>query len=313
VNKATLVIPAETDAPSGPGQLSIVTVFLIGLGTVLLFWWLASGDVPVKTLADWLNTIGRVTALIGTYLLLWQLVLLARLPWLESAFGMDRLVWLHRWNAYVALSLITVHVVAQTIGYELDDGFSTMRQLGDFIEHYEGLLPAIAGFVLLILVTGLSIEIARRRLAYETWYFVHLYSYLAVALAFSHQLATGADFINNPSFTAYWWAIYALVFGALAVVTGIAIWKPVQLSWLTAIFGGYVWARYWHFIAMLAIVILSIGHIFMVFAVDPYSLTSMITGNHDPSLSPEARNARPFYHLFARRVAATPSSPPETT
>jgi predicted ferric reductase len=226
MRKATLVIPEETDAPGRAGPLSIGAVFLVGLATVLLFWWLASGAVPVKTLADWLNTVGRLTALIGTYLLLWQLVLLARLPWLERAFGMDRLVWLHRWNAYVALVLITVHVVAQTIGYQLDDNFSTMRQLGDFIEHYEGLLPAIAGFVLLIVVTVLSIEIARRRLAYETWYFVHLYSYLGVALAFSHQLATGADFINNTTFTAYWWALYALLFGALAVYRiAVPVWR----------------------------------------------------------------------------------------
>jgi hypothetical protein len=61
---------------------------------------------------------------------------------------------------------------------------------------------------------------------------------------------------------------------------------------------------------MLAIVILSIGHIFMVFAVDPYSLTSMITGNYDPSLSPEARNARPFYHLFPKRVRPVSAPPP---
>jgi Ni/Fe-hydrogenase b-type cytochrome subunit len=101
------------------------------------------------------------------------------------------------------------------------------------------------------------------------------------------------------------------VAGILAVVTGIAIWKPVQLSWLTAIFGGYVWARYWHFIAMIVIVVLSVVHVFMVFAVDPYSLPSMFTGNYDETLSPEARNARPFYHLFPRRARATP--PPEVT
>jgi cytochrome b subunit of formate dehydrogenase len=93
-------------------------------------------------------------------------------------------------------------------------------------------------------------------------------------------------------------------------VTGIAIWKPVQLAPLTDLFGGYVWARYWHFIAMLVIVILSVAHVFMVFAVDPYSITSMITGNYDPSLSPEARNARPFYHLFPRRAVAAPAPPP---
>ena len=38
----------------------------------------------------------------------------------------------------------------------------------------------------------------RRRLRYETWYFVHLYAYLAIALAFSHQLATGTDFVGRP-------------------------------------------------------------------------------------------------------------------
>ena len=64
-------------------------------------------------------------------------------------------------------------------------------------------------------------------------------------------------------------------FGAAAVISGLAIWKPVQLAPLTAMLGGFVWARYWHFLAMLALVALTIGHVFMVFAVDPYSLRAM--------------------------------------
>ena len=96
------------------------------------------------------------------------------------------------------------------------------------------------------------------------------------------------------------------IVGLLLVLTGLAIWKPVQLSPLTAIFGGYVWARYWHFLAMTLLVILSVVHVFMVFAVDPYSITSMITGNYDPTLSPEARNARPFYNFFPRRSSIAP-------
>jgi hypothetical protein len=87
----------------------------------------------------------------------------------------------------------------------------------------------------------------------------------------------------------------------------------VQLAPLTALFGGYVWARYWHFMAMLGIVILSVVHVFMVFAVDPYSIPSMITGNYNPDHSPEARNARPFYHLFPRRGSPTMPPPPEAT
>ena len=93
------------------------------------------------------------------------------------------------------------------------------------------------------------------------------------------------------------------IVAAIIVLSGIAIWKPVQLRWLTAIFGGYVWARYVHFMAMIILLLLVLGHVFMVFAVDPYSLRSMITGWYDEDQSPEARNARPFYHLLPRRAS----------
>src|SRR4029079_368263 len=159
---ARLLVPDETERSGGPGQVWLVPLLFSGLWVVLAFWWLATGEVPVKTTADELNTIGRLTALVGTYLLLWQLLFIARIPWLERAFGMERLVWLHRWNAYLAMGLISVHAVAQTVGYQLDTGFSTFAQLGDFIAHYEGVLPAIAGLMVLLAVTVLSIVTARR-------------------------------------------------------------------------------------------------------------------------------------------------------
>ena len=59
--------------------------------------------------------------------------------------------------------------------------------------------------------------------------------------------------------------------------------------------------------AMLLLVALTVGHVFMIFTVDPYSLRSMITGGYDESLSPEARNARPFVHL--RRRPASNETP----
>lgn len=94
--------------------------------------------------------------------------------------------------------------------------------------------------------------------------------------------------------------------GIMAVVTGLAIWKPVQLALLTNLLGGYVWARYWHFWAMLILVVLSVGHVFMVFSVDPYSIPSMITGRYYEHLSPEARNARPFVHLLPQSHDTAP-------
>src|SRR5258705_1670458 len=96
-------------------------------------------------------------------------------------------------------------------------------------------------------------------------------------------------------------AYFALpILTGLIVLSGLAIWKPVTLGWLTALFGGYVWARWWHFAFMLTVVALAAVHVFMVFAVDPYTLRSMTTGGYDESLSPEERNARPFYHLLPR-------------
>jgi Ni/Fe-hydrogenase b-type cytochrome subunit len=105
--------------------------------------------------------------------------------------------------------------------------------------------------------------------------------------------------------------------GIEIVLSGLAIWKPVSLGWLTALFGGFALARWWHFLGMLTLVALAVGHVFMVLAVDPYSLRSMTTGGYSERLSPEARNARPFYHLLPRwgrraRAEAPPPTPPPT-
>jgi thiosulfate reductase cytochrome b subunit len=65
--------------------------------------------------------------------------------------------------------------------------------------------------------------------------------------------------------------------GFVVVLSGLAIWKPVQLQTLTAILGGYDAARYVHFAAMAAIVGFLVVHVLLALLV-PKSLRSMITG-----------------------------------
>jgi len=65
--------------------------------------------------------------------------------------------------------------------------------------------------------------------------------------------------------------------GVLIVLSGIAIWKPVQFQELTALFGGYDVARYVHFFAMSAIVGFLVVHVALALLV-PKSLRAMITG-----------------------------------
>ena len=68
-----------------------------------------------------------------------------------------------------------------------------------------------------------------------------------------------------------------IVIGVLIVLSGLSIWKPVQLHWLTALFGGYEWARYVHFFCMAAIVAFMVVHIALALIV-PKSLRAMIIG-----------------------------------
>ncbi len=75
-------------------------------------------------------------------------------------------------------------------------------QLGAFVRHYPDVLMSIVGLVLLVAIAVASVRAARRRLSREAWYALHLYAYLAVVLAFSHQLATGADFVGRPALRA---------------------------------------------------------------------------------------------------------------
>jgi thiosulfate reductase cytochrome b subunit len=65
--------------------------------------------------------------------------------------------------------------------------------------------------------------------------------------------------------------------GIVIVLSGLAIWKPVQLQELTAVFGGYDAARYVHFFAMAAIVGFLVVHVIMAVLV-PKALRAMITG-----------------------------------
>ena len=98
------------------------------------------------------------------------------------------------------------------------------------------------------------------------------------------------------------------LFGVVAVISGLAIWKPAELGWLTGLLGGYVWARYWHFLAMIALVALSAVHVFMVFAVDPYALRAITTGGYDEAKSPEERNARPLWWKRHKSTGRAPEA-----
>ena len=190
--------------------------------------WVRHGGVSAATGASGLATAaGQLTALLGTYGALVQIVLMSRSPWLEHSFGMDRLAIWHRRLGFTVLWLILAHVVLSTAGYALGDGSSFTAEVWTLVTTYPYMLMATVGTALLVVVAVTSIRAARRRLDYETWYFVHLYVYLAIALSFGHQLAVGNDLGDDPVARGYWVLLYLTV---IASVLTFRVGHPLLLA-----------------------------------------------------------------------------------
>ncbi|MGV9453961.1 ferredoxin reductase family protein [Streptomyces sp. NPDC003635] len=164
-----------------------------------------------------LLVLGRLAGLYGALLMAFQLLLVARLPWLDRRIGMDRLTSWHRWTGFGILWTLLAHAVFITFGYADSSGLDPVNQLVDLAETVEGVLRAVAALVIVLVVGAVSGRLARRRLAYETWHFIHLYTYLAVVLAFTHQVAVGTTFTASSAATAYWYAVWGVALGSVVV------------------------------------------------------------------------------------------------
>jgi predicted ferric reductase len=204
-------------------------VGLLGANAVIILaMWLRHGGLEeLSTLGAQLTAIGQLTGLYGTYLALIQLVLMSRSPWLDQAFGMDGLARAHRWLGFATVWLLLGHGVFITTGYALGDGSNVVEEFWTLITTYPYVLMALVSGGLFAMVAISSVRAARRRLSYETWYGLHLYAYLAIALGFLHQLFVGADFIHDPVAVGYWVALYVVTVLLLLVFR---IGQPIWLS-----------------------------------------------------------------------------------
>jgi len=164
---------------------------------------------------DVLITIGRLLGLYAALLMAFQLLLVARLPWLDRRLGMDRLTGLHRLVGFGLVWLLVGHVVFVVYGYADLAGQGPVGELVDLAATVAGVLRAVISFVLIMAVGIVSARYARKRLAYETWHFIHLYTYLAVVLAFTHQIAVGSSFVNSTFAQVYWWILWGVALGAV--------------------------------------------------------------------------------------------------
>jgi predicted ferric reductase len=224
----TPAAPAVAAPAVRKGRLWDVGSLVAVNALVVVGLWLRHGGLhTLSQPGGSFTAIGQLTGLLGTYAILIQILLMSRISWVERSIGLDRLAVWHRWAGFGSVSLLVAHAVFITLGYADANAKSLVAQTMDFIRHYPDVLMSIVGLALFLAVAVTSVRAARRRLSRESWYTVHLYAYLAVALSFAHQIAVGND-LSTDTVARWWWiALYVAVFGAILAWR---IGRPIVLN-----------------------------------------------------------------------------------
>jgi predicted ferric reductase len=176
--------------------------------------FLADGGVKsVTDLATGWGALSRLTALVGTDLLLIHMLLIARVPWIDKLYGLDKSTEAHKKLGKPILYLIIAHFLASLFNYAMLDQKPLLAELKNLVFNVPDMLTATIALVLMILVVISSIQIARKRISYEAWWIIHLLSYASVFLAIPHQISTGTDIAGKPIALFYWISLYLFVAG----------------------------------------------------------------------------------------------------
>ncbi|ROO52335.1 putative ferric reductase [Micromonospora sp. Llam0] len=181
------------------------------------FFAYGQGKHPVLTVAKFFG-------LHAAMIMMLQLTLVARIPWLDRRLGMDRLTAWHRLIGFGLFWTVMLHAGFVIAGYATlyDMGF------GETFLSLAGVTASLLGMIaagIMIVVVGASIRYARRRLPYEAWHSLHVLIYLALLAGLVHQFMETTTFDSAPA-NIYWWTLWALVIGALIVNrVAVPLWR----------------------------------------------------------------------------------------
>ncbi|WP_169317038.1 ferredoxin reductase family protein [Actinacidiphila oryziradicis] len=199
----------------------------LGLGASLALGVSAQSVSALSAPGGVATALGRVTGMLSGYAMVITVLLSARIPPLERTLGQDRLIVWHRRLGPWGLYLVTAHALLITIGYARAAKTGLLAEVGQLLWTYPGVLSTAVGTGLLLMAGVTSYRRARRRMKYETWWAVHLYTYLGLGLSFVHQVDNGAPFVGHPLARAWWTALWV---GALAVVLAFRVALPLWRS-----------------------------------------------------------------------------------
>jgi predicted ferric reductase len=191
----------------------------IGLGLTLALQLTTMRQSDIDSVYAAIASVSRVAALVGTYFAIVGIFLVARIPWVERGVGHDRLVTWHRKLGPWSLYLIGFHVLLIILSFAGQDQVSLAVELWWMLKNFEWMWAALAGFILMVAAGVTSYKKARAKMSYETWWIIHIYTYLAIAASFMHQVVNGQMFIDHPLNRAFWTFLY------VAMAASIIWWR----------------------------------------------------------------------------------------
>ena len=201
--------PARAGIP--PARLARLVLWAVVAVNLLIVETVFLTADPAK------NAILGVGKWLGLHLalvMILQLILIARLPFLDRRIGMDRLTSWHRWTGFTLFWLVLLHPTFILLGYASEYSTTPLTEFNNL----KGQLPVLLGMLaagIVLIAAGLSVRAARRRLSYEAWHAIHLLLYVAIVFALIHQLTEVSTFTSSPLAEAYWWALWVFALGSL--------------------------------------------------------------------------------------------------
>ena len=188
----------------------------LGLGATLALVITGETRRALSAPGGWLIAGGRLAGFTGAYLMLVMVAFIARLPWLKRRWARPARPMAPPHRALAARAHHGPRRAHHARVCPTGQGGGATPAVG--LSHLLSRRPRRGGGVRSARHGGRHLDrIARRRLKYETWWIVHLYTYLALALAFAHQIVTGGSFIGHPLTRAIWIAVWLLTAGMVIV------------------------------------------------------------------------------------------------
>lgn len=173
-----------------------------------------------------LKLISRVTGLYATNLILIQLIVISRNPFLNYLYGHDKLTAFHKKLGQPVYILLIIHFLAVIFDYVIKENKTFVEEFLALFKT-EQLATATIAFGIITIIVFTSASTIRKKIPYEFWFYTHLLVYIAIIISFPHQVDFGTDIKNSWLVTGYWWGLYIT---AISFIIVFRFGKPLYTS-----------------------------------------------------------------------------------